>query len=51
MPYLPSNAGSAVTQFSQSSGALDPWTGLALYFAYAILALVAAALLLQRRDA
>jgi hypothetical protein len=49
LPYLPGNAGTAILQVEDS--ALSPWVGLALYAAYAAAALVAAAMVLVRRDA
>jgi ABC-2 type transport system permease protein len=49
--YLPSNAGRAILAISPEPNSLAPWTGFALFCAYAALALVAAAVLLRRRDA
>jgi ABC-2 type transport system permease protein len=54
-PYLPSDAGQALigrTKFApQSLHLLSPWLGFAVVCAYAAAALVAAAVLLNRRDA
>jgi ABC-2 type transport system permease protein len=54
-PYLPSNAGQALigrTKFApQGLALLSPWVGFAVVCAYAAAALVAAAVLLSRRDA
>ncbi|QJY49035.1 ABC transporter permease [Pseudonocardia broussonetiae] len=51
LPYLPGNAGNAVLQITPANGGLGPWTGLAVYTAWAALGLGAAALVLIRRDA
>jgi ABC-2 type transport system permease protein len=51
MPFLPSNAVAAVTQVAPVEGALPPGTGLAAYAGYAVITLLAAALVLRRRDA
>jgi hypothetical protein len=51
MPWLPSNAGGAVLQLTPAPGGLGPWTGLAVYAAWAAAVLGAGALLLTRRDA
>ena len=50
VPLLPGNAGGAVMQL-ESAGMLPPWAGIALFVGYAALLLVAAALVLPRRDA
>ncbi len=50
-PYLPSNAGAALYDLHPESASLAPWTGFAVFCAYAALALAAAALVLKRRDA
>jgi hypothetical protein len=50
-PYLPSNAGRAIIQLHGGSGSLRPWPGFRLFVAYAVVALVAGALVLKRRDA
>jgi ABC-2 type transport system permease protein len=52
--YLPSVAGQAVigrTKFAPPGHLLPPWTGFALFCAYAAAALIAAAFTLNRRDA
>jgi ABC-2 type transport system permease protein len=49
--YLPSNAGQAIMQVHQASGTLAPWPGLGLYACYCAAAVLAAALVLARRDA
>jgi hypothetical protein len=49
-PYLPTNAGSAITAIHPSPHTLAPWTGLGLLCAYAAATLLASALLLRRRD-
>ncbi len=50
LPYLPSNAGAAVLQTAPDGG-LAPWTGFAVFCAYAVLTLVAALRVVRRRDA
>ncbi len=50
-PYLPSNAGSVITTTHPDPGSLAPWTGFALFVAYTVVAIVAAAITLKRRDA
>jgi ABC-2 type transport system permease protein len=52
--YLPSAAGQAIigrTKFTPPGHLLSPWTGFALFCAYAAAALTAAAVGLNRRDA
>jgi len=49
--YLPGQAGQAIFQRHADAVTLAPWTGLALFFGYAVLALVIGATLLVRRDA
>ena len=49
-PYLPSNAGGAVWTINPDPNTLAPWAGLALFAAYAVIALAIAAVLLGRRD-
>lgn len=49
-PYLPSNAGGAIWTINPDPNTLAPWTGFALFCAYAALALVIAAVLMRRRD-
>jgi pantoate kinase len=41
----------ALTQVAPVEGALPPGTGLAVYAGYAVITLLAAALVLRRRDA
>jgi ABC-type transport system involved in multi-copper enzyme maturation permease subunit len=50
-PYLPSNAGADVLSNTTDPGMLAPWTGFAVFCAYAVVAFLASALLLVRRDA
>ncbi|MDQ2741222.1 MAG: ABC transporter permease, partial [Chloroflexota bacterium] len=50
-PYLPSNAGRAVFSVGHQAHTLAPWTGLAVFCAYAVIALLVAGFLLTRRDA
>jgi ABC-2 type transport system permease protein len=49
-PYLPSNAGGAVWTINPDPNTLAPWTGFAVFCAYAAVALVIAAVLMRRRD-
>lgn len=49
-PYLPSNAGGAVWTIHPDPNTLAPWTGFAVFCAYAAVALAVAAVLLVRRD-
>jgi ABC-2 type transport system permease protein len=50
-PYLPSSAGSGIFQLHADPGSLAPWTGFALFVGYTLVALVAGAVVLSRRDA
>jgi ABC-type transport system involved in multi-copper enzyme maturation permease subunit len=51
-PYLPVNAGSGITTVVfENSHHLSPWGGFAVFCAYAVVAVVAAAAILRRRDA
>jgi ABC-2 type transport system permease protein len=50
-PYLPSNAGSAVMTLTQADGTLAPWTGLAVFAGYVVLALAVAGYRLKKTDA
>jgi ABC-2 type transport system permease protein len=50
-PYLPSNAGAALYDLHPDSTSLAPWNGFAVFCLYAAAALVAAAIVLKRRDA
>ena len=49
-PYLPSNAGGAVWTINPDPNTLAPWAGLAVFCAYAAVAIVIAAFLMRRRD-
>jgi ABC-2 type transport system permease protein len=49
--YLPSSAGEAITHVHPNPAMLAPWTGFGLFCAYALVALLAAAVSLRRRDA
>ena len=49
-PYLPSSAGGQIMAWHPDPSGLAPWTGFALFLAYTLVTLVAAALLLVRRD-
>jgi hypothetical protein len=51
MEYMPANAGSQIFAVHHTADALGPWTGFAVFCAYAAAALVAAFLLVTRRDA
>jgi len=50
-PYLPSNAGGAVTNVLRQAHTFSAWGGFALFCGYAVVAVVAAAYLLRKRDA
>jgi ABC-2 type transport system permease protein len=51
-PYLPLNAGTTVaTDTFDNPHHLAPWTGFAVFCLYTVIALVAAAITLKRRDA
>jgi ABC-2 type transport system permease protein len=49
--WLPSNAGQAIMSFGSDSQVLSPWRGFAVFAGYAAAAIIAAAILLRRRDA
>lgn len=51
IPYLPSNAGSAVMTLASTDGTLAPWTGLAVFAGYVAVTLAAAAYRLKTTDA
>lgn len=51
VPYLPSNAGQALVTVKPDAAMLAPWTGFAVFCVYVAVALIAAAILLKRRDA
>jgi ABC-2 type transport system permease protein len=50
-PYLPSTAGRAIFSIGHPAHTLAPWTGLAVFSAYAAAALLVAGVLVTRRDA
>ncbi len=49
-PYLPSNAGGAIWTINPDPHTLSPWAGIALFAAYAAVAIAIAAVLMRRRD-
>jgi ABC-2 type transport system permease protein len=49
--YLPSNAGEAIFRTVRDRSTLSPWVGFALFCGYAAAALIAAAVVINRRDA
>lgn len=49
--WLPRTAGETITRLHEDPTLFAPWTGLALFLGYVVLALVAASVLLRRRDA
>jgi len=49
-PYLPTNAGAAITSIHQQAHTLAPWTGFGLFLGYTAALLAVAAILLRRRD-
>jgi ABC-type transport system involved in multi-copper enzyme maturation permease subunit len=49
--YLPSNAGAAIYHVHTQAHMLGPWAGLGIFSLYAAVALIAAGVLLTRRDA
>lgn len=51
VPYLPSNAGEAFYSAAPDPTALSPGTGMVVLLIWVVVALVAAAVLLERRDA
>jgi ABC-type transport system involved in multi-copper enzyme maturation permease subunit len=51
LPYLPDSAGMAIMQTTSSPGQLPPWTGFGVFLGYTVATLLAAAILLNRRDA
>ena len=50
-PYLPMQAGSQIFSQHHEVGSLSPWTGFAVFSLYAVAVLVAAFVLINRRDA
>jgi ABC-2 type transport system permease protein len=51
LPYLPSDAGGALYTQHPDPGTLSPWVGFAVMCAWAVVAVIAAAVVLRRRDA
>jgi ABC-type transport system involved in multi-copper enzyme maturation permease subunit len=51
LPYLPSNAGGALYTLKPDPGTLAPWTGFGVMCLWALAAVIAAVVLLRRRDA
>lgn len=51
VPYLPGNAGQAIMALHSNPNTLAPWTGFVLFVGYTAVAVVAAVVLLRRRDA
>jgi ABC-2 type transport system permease protein len=49
-PYLPSNAGAAILTDRPSSHWPSPWGGFGIFCGYTVITLVAAVILLKRRD-
>ena len=49
-PYLPSNAGGALWNLHSDHTVLLPWAGFAVFCAWAAAGLIAAGLVLRRRD-
>jgi hypothetical protein len=49
--YLPSNAGSGIFQLRVEANSFSPWAGFALFCGYALIALIAGAVVLRSRDA
>jgi ABC-2 type transport system permease protein len=50
-PYLPGNAGMAMTHVTPDPGELGPWAGFGVLCGYVVVTLAVAAVLLVRRDA
>jgi hypothetical protein len=50
-PYLPTNAGGALTTIHQGPHDLAPWTGFGVLCLYVLASLIGAAVVLKRRDA
>jgi ABC-2 type transport system permease protein len=50
-PYLPSSAGEAITAITSDPHTLSAWNGFGLFCVYIAIAIVAAAVLMVRRDA
>ena len=50
-PYVPMEAGSQIFSQHHEAGALGPWSGFGVFSLYAVAALIAAFVLINRRDA
>jgi ABC-type transport system involved in multi-copper enzyme maturation permease subunit len=50
-PYVPMQAGSQIFSQHHEAGALGPWSGFGIFSLYAVVALIAAFVLIDRRDA
>ena len=50
-PYLPATAGAALYTVRPDGASLAPWTGFGVFVLYAVAAVIAAAVVLTRRDA
>lgn len=51
VPYFPSNAGQALYTQHNDHAMMHPWAGFALFVGYLVIAVIAAAVTLRRRDA
>lgn len=51
VPYLPSNAGAAISSVTATDGLLSPWGGTVVLVVWVVALVGAAAVLLKRRDA
>jgi ABC-type transport system involved in multi-copper enzyme maturation permease subunit len=51
MPYMPANAGTQIFAVQRVHDSLAPWTGLGVLCLYAVAAIAAATVLINRRDA
>jgi ABC-type transport system involved in multi-copper enzyme maturation permease subunit len=51
LKYLPSNAGGAFTSLTSTGDVLTAWQGFAVFSGWVVLAIVAAGVVLERRDA
>jgi len=50
-PYLPSNAGTTILSGTHQAHTLSAWGGFGLFCGYTLIVLIAAAILMRRRDA
>ncbi|MCQ4082110.1 ABC transporter permease [Streptomyces sp. RB6PN25] len=50
-PYLPSNAGQALTTLHPDPHTLAPWTGCGVFALYVVASIIGGAIVLKRRDA